>query len=191
MRQFDSLEGLPLAYADLFHQASKRSVFLSIPWFRNMAATVVGKAGSVSVLSLVEDEAIHDRPLAALVLWRRKRKSGLLEPTTVEGLSNYYTAYFGPAVATPEKDVSRVAEAFALAFRSQKISWDVLDLRPLDPQTPVFAALIEAFRRVGVVVQTYVALETGTLKSRADRMQSTCGAFLPSCGRTSPTCRGS
>lgn len=155
VRLFEALDGLPLAYADLFEQASERSVFLSLPWFRNMASTVAAQADRVSVLGLVEDEAIHDRPLAALVLWRRQRRYGLLEPTTVEGLSNYYTAYFGPVLARGEKDVSGLAEGFARAFRARAMSWDVLDLRPLDPETPFVVALIAALRSVGVVVQTY------------------------------------
>ena len=148
VRRFDGLDRLPPEFfSDLFEQAARQSVFLSLPWFRNLAATVAGQ--DVLILS-AEDETIHDWPMAALVLGRQGR--------TLGGLANYYTPCFGPAVATEELDpgdISRIADAFARAFRAQVVAWDTLDLQPLDQASPFVTAFLAALHRVGIRTQAY------------------------------------
>src|SRR5262249_46746787 len=102
------------------------------------------------------EETDHSHcPRGGLVLWRNHNNNRLFSPKTIQSLSNYYTAYFGPVVADDCTDIIELGQVFAAALWSDRRQWDVLNLRPLDQQSPMFASLVTAFRQAGIISQTY------------------------------------
>lgn len=154
-RKYVGLESLPPSYSELFAQASKQSFFLSLPWFQNFERTVVGQNDTVLVYGVEEEAANDPCPRCALVLQQKRGEGGLLRLTTVEAMSNYYTSYFGPAMSVHEGDIAQLSSAFVSGLWQDRKSWDVINLRPLDPQSPIFTTTIQAFRELGMAVQTY------------------------------------
>ena len=144
---------MPQAYQSLFENASRQSVFLSLPWFQNFEETIL-EQGEESLIYGVQKEGEEPTPLAALVLRSNSQNQGLFSPAMLEGLSNYYSSHFGPAIAD-DGTIVEAAGALTDALWRDRQNWDVINLRPLDPQSPIFTALIKSFRDLGVAVQTY------------------------------------
>jgi Acetyltransferase (GNAT) domain len=154
VQRYSGFKALPQAYSTVFERASEQSFFLSQPWFTNFAATIVGGEGAVVIYG-VEKKELMCSPVGALVLWSRIRNIGVLSPRKLEGLANYYTSYFAPALACDDVDMHKTLRALALALWSDRASWDVLNLRPLDQTSLIYTSLIKVFKEVGMVVQTY------------------------------------
>lgn len=154
VQRYQGLETLPQAYQQVFTQAGAQQVFLSLPWFQNFVQHIVPQEDTVLIYG-VEPSGAPEAPLGALLLWQPSARRRLLTPTTCRSLANYYTAYFAPALVYDCDDLPAVTEAFASALWTDRQGWDVLDLRPLDPQAPLFTLLVEALRARGMMVQTY------------------------------------
>ncbi|MHA1113154.1 MAG: GNAT family N-acetyltransferase [Alphaproteobacteria bacterium] len=149
VRVFDSLDALTPPYGDLFDRAGARSFYLSLPWFRNLAATTLG-AGETLRLYGVE----NDGRAEALLVARTGGSGGPLTPRTLAGFTNAYTILFAPLVrdeAAPGPALAALAEALA----AERPAWDLVHLDGLDRDEPLFAALADAFRRAGFLVHAY------------------------------------
>jgi hypothetical protein len=137
----------------VFSSGAKQSVFLSLPWFGNFERTILGPGEQATVYGVEDAQSLQ--PIAALLTRQIARNGGMLGPAVVEGLSNYYTSYFGPAIDEDCRDTGAVMAALAEALWADRNSWDVCNFRPLDTESPGFSAAVQAFRQVGMVVQTY------------------------------------
>jgi hypothetical protein len=81
-------------------------------------------------------------------------KKGLLDPQTVESLTNYYAPHYSPVLAGDGRDAA-FSQAVASALWEDRFSWDVIKLQPLDPASPTYVALVHALLQCGMLVQTY------------------------------------
>lgn len=154
VQQYIGLSTLPQSYERVFEQASRQSVFLSLPWFQNFEQTIVSPDEKVLIYGVEEDGLSH-LPLGVLVLQCKRQPKGWFVPRTIESLSNYYTSYFGPALACSHTQVQQISQAFASALWSNRPAWDVLNLRPQDPLSTSYLSMIASFKEVGMIVQPY------------------------------------
>jgi Acetyltransferase (GNAT) domain len=163
VQRYVGLHTLPPSYSCIFEQASEQSFFLSLPWFQNFERTIVSRNETVLIYG-VEERGRTNRPLGALVLRCQRQNGRLFSPKKLEGLSNYYTSYFGPVLSRDCRDISEVSRSLASALWSDRGLWNVLNLRPLDQTSPVYTFLIESFKKAGMVVQTYFCFGNWYLK---------------------------
>lgn len=163
VRCVTGLDAVPECYASLFEGAGRRNIFLSLPWFRNFEQSILTRQEGTLVLG-VEDSKDCFHPVGALVLWDRRQGQGLLRPVTLEGLSNYYSCYYGLVTPEDASSVDQVTSAIARELTSGRQTWDVLNLRPLDPEAPAFQSLVRALQRAGAAVQTYFCFGNWYLK---------------------------
>jgi hypothetical protein len=152
-KRYQGLNALPCRYDRLFAHAGTQSFFLSLPWFRNFEKTVLDPGETALIYGVEEDVAPHD-PCGALVVHRTPRK-GVFSPVTLEGLANYYTSYYSPIIADGYRDGPACINSIAAALWSDDNQWDVCNFQSLDRDSPTFDSMVKAFRRVGMIVQTY------------------------------------
>lgn len=143
---YADLEALPGRYEPLLSRAGAASFFHTLPWYRNLAQSVLAAEEKVRIYAVDAD----DGSVRALLLMRCSGPSGKLS-----GLSNYYTSLFGPVLEPGEPDVRDVLDALAAAVAHDRGPWHTIDLRPLAVDAPAFPALVSAFRKAGLAVQTY------------------------------------
>jgi len=153
VNSYFGLANLPAAYETLFQGASVESIFLSFPWFQNFEKTILGKEEAVHVYG-VEEKGASNRPLAGLLL-RHAHQQGKFSPSILEGLSNYYTPYFGLILRDYGEELSRITDALTSSLGRDGRAWDVLDLRPLNLESPGVVALMNSLRESGFVFQKY------------------------------------
>jgi CelD/BcsL family acetyltransferase involved in cellulose biosynthesis len=148
---YEGLEHLPPGYGDLFARAGAGSVFLDLSWFRNLARTVLGDRDRVVAYGF--ERAGHG-PIGMLVTRHGRRGQRLGSVRVIEGLANYYSSYYAPVLDPADGEVAAVCRALANALGQARRTWDVIDLKPLDPESKTFVTLVEALRTIGAV-QTY------------------------------------
>jgi hypothetical protein len=102
----------------------------------------------------VEPDTPSDPPSVALASRYNRQAAGVFKPLRLSGLSNYYSSFFGPLLPSGE-ELDVVLEALVRGICSDRLHWDMVELRPLDVASPVFPALVKAFQSAGMVVQTY------------------------------------
>jgi hypothetical protein len=154
VRRYKGLKSLPEGYEAVFQQAGRRNIFFSKPWFENFEQTILGPNESAIIYG-VEENHSSKRALGILALKSSEERPKLFSPRTIEGLSNYYTAHFGPILIDDCDDIFGVSNALAFALWDHRHSWDVLRLAPLDPKSLSYETLLIALRQRGMLVQTY------------------------------------
>ncbi|MGE0823675.1 MAG: GNAT family N-acetyltransferase [Candidatus Binatia bacterium] len=154
VQKYVGLEMLPSSYQKLFAQAGKKNFFLSLPWFQNFTRTVLEQDDRVWVYGIESSDSVVS-PLGALLLWARQRPHSWLSPVILQGLSNYYSCYFGPVLADEPGNLEELAHAWTKALWTDRDAWDVFNIRPLDVDTDIYPALLSALKDGGLLTQTY------------------------------------
>lgn len=154
VEKYRTLEDVPGKYAALFDKVGKDKFFLSLPWFKNLERTVVAQDERLFLYG-VEDGEGADHPVGLLPLWKRRHQS-FLAPRVLQGLANYYSPYFAPIIGETESaKMAEVVRCCMAAVRGDWNAFDVVELRPVEPGSPVFHLMVEELKRLGLVVQTY------------------------------------
>ena len=152
---FHRFEDLPAGYEAALRASSGQNVFLSPAWFRHLFNTGFGKHASLRLyLAGSEDES----PWRGLLLpMSHAGERNFLAPRRLTSLSNFYTPFFAPLMASSwcergaQEDMCRIAAAVA----SERPRWDMVLLYPMDPQSPIFSLALHAFRRAGMMAASY------------------------------------
>lgn len=159
-RTLYSIDPLPKSYASLLNHSAAQSFYLTLPWFQNFSATALDTGDQVRVYG-IEDGTTGDA-LAALMTRRASGAKGSFKPRRVASLSNFYSSLFAPVV-------SRVADGvlgpLAETVCGDAMQWDVLELRPLERESPSFDELVDAFRAAGRIVQPFFCFGNWFLKT--------------------------
>jgi len=144
-------EQLPAKYDRLFEQASLRSPFNTLAWYRNLAHTTVESTEQVRIVGL---ELPDGTPVAALPLRHERSLRRGWKLRTLSSFSNYYTTLYEPLLdpSYPMRDALR---ELARVIVAGSPAWDTINLKPMDRESPLFAELELSFREAGMVVQTY------------------------------------
>ena len=153
-RIFTDFEHLPEAYVHLFKDWGSHCFYYSVAWFRNFVQNALDEGDQVRIYAL-ESEEPASTPVVALATRHNTQTSGYFKSLRLSALSNYYTSAFGPVLQHSGHEIREVVGELARAICSDTLEWDVVDLRPLDVDSPVFDALVKAFQSEGMVVQTY------------------------------------
>jgi len=153
LRVFRSFEELPPAYLALFEQNGSSSFFYSVAWFRSLAQTALDPGEQIRIYA-VEREDAAGTPAAALPMRCGSSAAHWWRPRRLRGLANVYSCLFGP-VLRPGFPCEEALRLLVRAICSRGSSWDIVDLSPLDKDSPVFAQLERAFQEAGMVTQTY------------------------------------
>jgi hypothetical protein len=147
---FSDLNTLPADADPVFDAASSANgLFLSRPWFANLAARGLATGDRLRIYG-VRDSA--DAGLSLLLpLRQRVGRFGLRR---LDALANWYSSLYG-ALALPGDLQRRRLQQLALALAAERPRWDVLDLHPLDPAEPLFQPLLDALSAAGMATQRY------------------------------------
>ncbi|HEX8886352.1 MAG TPA: GNAT family N-acetyltransferase, partial [Noviherbaspirillum sp.] len=165
---------LPTQASGLFeHSVTQRGLFFSLPWFSHLAAS--GLEGDARLRLYGVHEKGNGSP--ALMLPMRE-VAGSYGVRRLEGLSNWYSSLYG-IVGEVQSDQRQAINALVASIAAERPRWDVLDLHPLDPADPSFAALLQALRAAGMATQRYFCFHNWYLDV-AGRCYDDYAAGLPS-----------
>jgi CelD/BcsL family acetyltransferase involved in cellulose biosynthesis len=148
----EDFAALPDRFKTLFARAGNTSVFLTFQWYLNFIQTALASNERPRIYAV---DTTTDPISARAALLVRYSDTGAPGSIQLNGLCNYYTSLFGPVIDPDESDTQAILNVLAAAIAGDKIRWNVIDLRPLAIDTPVFGAMVNAFRNAGMLVQTY------------------------------------
>ena len=171
---YPDLNSLPSDADAVFSQASEAGgLFLSRPWFGNLAARGLGSDDRLRIYG------VRDRADAALSLLLPLRHTvGRFGLRRLEGLANWYTSLYG-VVGSPGATQPDRLRHLAQSLAAERPRWDVLDLHPLDPADPLFQPLLDALSAAGMATQRYFCFVNWYLHV-AGRSYDAYAASLPS-----------
>jgi hypothetical protein len=150
---YTDLAALPDRYQSLFHQAGAESLFHTLPWYRNYLRSGIVPAEKLRIFAV---DAPESPPAPrALLLMHDASAGGWFRPRTLGSLANYYSALFGPILEAGSPDLQDTLDALAGAIARDERRWDVVNLHSLARDEKIFPALVTAFGRAGLLVQTY------------------------------------
>jgi len=151
---YTDLAALPGHCEKLFRQASANSLYHTLPWYRNFIQSEIVPKEKLRIFAV--DAAGNPRaPRAVLAMYGDDSSAGLFRCRTLTSLTNYYSSLFGPVVEPNMSDLQETLDALAEAIAHDKVRWDVVNLHPLALDEATFPGLVAAFRRAGLLVQTY------------------------------------
>ena len=153
-KTYTGLGNLPERYEKLFAEASQDSFFLSLPWFRTLESTVLGRNELAQVIGIESDES-SNAALGALVLKVSEESRRFFSPRTVDSLTNYYSSYFAPILTQNSSSPDPVVRMIVGELNSRRPQWDVLNIRPLDLSLAGVQSLHLALETSGLKTQTY------------------------------------
>lgn len=151
---YTDLAALPSRYEKLFRQAGADSLDHTLPWFRNFIQSGIVPKEKVRIFA-VDAAGDPPTPRAVLLMYRDDSAVGPFRCRTLASLSNYYSSLFGPLVEPDMPDLQESLDVLAEAIAHDTFRWDAVDLRPLALDKATFPGLVAAFRKVGLLVQTY------------------------------------
>ena len=129
-----------------FRAGEQQSFFYSAPWFENYLNTVQAPYSKPLILSACIGDDAAVLPMQQLT----SRKWPYC--TAIQGTQNYYSCLFGPVVAGNHTD--DLYDQLLCPLNERRIS--IFDAHPLDPHLPNFAALQQALRRQGWIIDKYL-----------------------------------
>lgn len=149
---YGSFDSLPESCTALFHRGSERSgIFLSLPWFRTIAAGALAQSG-IRIYALESDTG--DETHALLPMRAEALAAGIFAARRLTAAANFYTPLFAPLVADAVRPHSSM-EALARGIASDTARWDTVGVFPMDRDDSLFSAMQSAFRSAGMAVQPY------------------------------------
>jgi GNAT acetyltransferase-like protein len=151
--QFNTFEELPSEAKSLFEAAGAECFFNSLAWFEVFVKNALDEHDRVRILCSPSPSTSDATPRAILAAVERAADSGLLKPRKLSSLSNYYSSLY--SLILHSANCWEVTREFAKALATDSPPWDVIELKPLDVNSPAFVALEEALKTAGFVVQTY------------------------------------
>lgn len=152
---YGSFDTLPQSYAELFGDTGSASnVFLTLPWFRHLGATVLEKTSDLRIYGVESDDE-HVRPHLALPMCCNALAKRVFAPRRLTSAANYYTSLFGPILEAKDSCASDELILLAQAIAAEQPCWDMIDLHPMNPDAAVFADTLVAFRQAGMAAQSY------------------------------------
>jgi hypothetical protein len=153
VRIYESFEDLPVAYHKLFGEAAAKNFFLGLPWYQNLVHKALEKGDQARILGVELQDGVGTAVAALPVRHSRGKQAGW-KLRTLSSLSNYYSSSYEP-VFHPAYSREESLRAMAQAICSENPPWNAVNLKPLDPDSPVFSELVQSLRQAGMVVQTY------------------------------------
>lgn len=150
-KAYASFADLPASYKQLFLGGESASFFHGLAWYQNLSATTMNSGETPLIMSA---ESENGTPIVVLPLKHAQANRRIFKLRTLSSFSNYYTTRYAPLL-NASFSLAEIRKALTFAVRASIPSWDVMNLRPLDYESILFPALVDALREAGMVVQTY------------------------------------
>lgn len=139
---YSRFDDLPAGCETLFEAAGRSSFFHALPWYRNLVSHGLPEGKNLRIYA-VDGESGVEGVLPMMHDGKKRR---------LESLSNYYSSLFMPVVCPdPEAALERLADAIS----RDEMRWDMVDLHPMDADSPIFSGFIDALKRAGMIVLPY------------------------------------
>jgi CelD/BcsL family acetyltransferase involved in cellulose biosynthesis len=151
VRVYQGLDELPESFLNLFEEAGRESIFLTLPWFQNFVRTTMTSEDRVRIYAATGTEGTP----AGMLLMRNSRSSS--PARRLEALANYYSCFYAPHVVGPASTSRETFRAITRAIAGEKPRRDEIEVKPLDNQSMEFSGLVDAFKAAGFVVQTFLS----------------------------------
>ena len=149
---YSDLGELPESFLNLFEEAGRQSIFLTLPWFQNFAQTAMGHSDRIRIYCAKD---IKGTPSGMLLMRNLSGPNSLFSPRKLEALANYYSCFYAPHVAAAPGASVAILQTLALAFAKEKPHWDAVEVKPMDLDSSDFRELVKAFKVAGFVVQRF------------------------------------
>ena len=134
-------------------QTNCSNIFQTPLWFENLFATALRHASDAQ-LFLVRDLRDPEIQLC-LPMARISVQPTRFSPRKLFGLANYYSSLFGPIAGTRALECGDIYRALAAAIKHDRPACDIVDLHPLDVDSPFFSNMRSALSKEGFIVDTY------------------------------------
>lgn len=153
---YKQLDALPQLCNSAFVSAERHSIFLSRPWFENFVQHVVN-AETPLFIFVSHSKPESDQDVALLLLWNPSDRHHLavIRPRKLLALGNYYTSLFAPIYHSESPQSSVSIGELVRTIAADKPAWDVVDVKPLNPDSSAFKAIGEAFQQAGWFTHRY------------------------------------
>ncbi len=175
---YEDFTALPGRCAELFTRAGNSSLFFTLLWYRNFIQSVLTSNDRLRIY--VADAAGSTVSARAVLLMRHANTdTDSFGPKILSGLCNYYSSLFGLIVDPREPDLQSLTDSIAAAMTGGDNCWDIIDLHPLAMDESAFPAMVKAFKKSGLLVQTYFCFGNWYLQVR-DRTYEAYFKALPS-----------
>ena len=152
VRVYSDWGELPESFLNLFEEAGRQSVFLTLPWFQNFAQTAMGHNDRVRIYCAND---VKGTPSGMLLMRSSSDSNSFSSPRRLGALANYYSCFYAPHLAASPGESGAILQALALAIAEEKPHWDTVEVKPMDADSRDFRELAKAFKVAGFVVQTY------------------------------------
>lgn len=146
-----TLDELPASFDPLFAEGASDCFYLTKGWFRTLIDTTLEDAAELRIYAV---SAGFQAPGDGLFVMRRQPPAPLTQRTTLCSLSNFYTMVFAPVLRASADSSHVVGEVFD-AIAAEKPALDVVHLRALDHESPLFALIGAALEQSGFWIQPY------------------------------------
>lgn len=169
---YESFDQLPSPYREAFDKASTSSVFSSLAWFEHLGKSVFGHRAPALVYGV--EHAACEAPCLILPLW--SHGGNFLTPRVLASAANFYTPLYVPIIHEPQDGLEDKWTLLANVIANARPGWDMVNLHPMNPDSGAFMQMTNAFRRAGMLVDSYFCfgnwyLEVGN-RSYADYLDS-------------------
>jgi len=151
---FASFDELPSHYDDLLESAGRENFYFSRPWYRNLIETTSHTEDQLVILGVESnDDTTQPVARALMVLRRRGGTRGFLQPRELHLFENVYTMIAGPVLRPGESDTDQIMESLATKIYTELKDIDLIRFGSMDPASPTFIALQNAFQKPGFWVR--------------------------------------
>jgi len=154
VKKFPSFAALPASYQQLFEKAGAVWYDYSLAWFQNFAQTALDEGDRICIYGVERNDQANGAVVALATRYSEK-PVGIFPLHRLSSLTNFYTISFGPACDPSADDLKQALGVLAETISSERPRWDFVHLRPLDPTSALYPALVQSFQDAGMVVQTY------------------------------------
>jgi len=157
VKTYQDFSDLPSSYLPLFEKGALDWYDSSLPWFLNFAKTALDKGDRIRIYGVEKGcgDGASPTPVAALATRFKEESAGPLSGSRLRSLSNFYTITYGPLCDLSIGSSAETIGALAKGIASDTYKWDSVELRPLDPDSPVYPSLVSSLKAAGMVVQRY------------------------------------
>jgi CelD/BcsL family acetyltransferase involved in cellulose biosynthesis len=153
--------------------AEKQDFFNSADWFHNFYAHALEQGQKPRIYTLES----HGKTCAVLPMLASQRGRWLCS-AHLSAASNYFSPLYRASIAV-DQEANMALPQLVQSMCSESPRWDSIDVHPLDPATPAFTQLQQAFRQNGLLTQTYFCFGNWFLRV-GGRSYDEYAASLPS-----------
>jgi len=150
-RLFRNFDELPPSYLRLFDEVGRSNFYLSLPWFRNLTATVRDPGDTLRIYGVDDGDGIDDAK-AVLVMRGRNEIGGRKGLRTLAGYANFYSMIFAPVMRAGEPRAAAILRTWTKAVAAERPAWDAVHFLALDRDAPSHDQLVGALRAAGFLV---------------------------------------